>query len=419
MGAAPHHRAPRSSSSCSCTSSTPRSSGSTPRRTTRSSAPTRRRSWASASSRWSPRSACTRSTACASSLIDFCQLGHQVPAGAVLDRHRRSGSLLDARLRAAPPDARVRRRVTMTDRSTPPAAVPSRPHAAGSNWEKWGWLYMRVSGVLLVVLIFGHLFVNLFLGEGVQRDRLRVRRRQARQPVLDRLGHAAALARPHPRRQRHAHPHQRLRPRQAARRPPRRARPARRSSSSSWEPSCSPPSTRASADPTTDALIEVCSSVRPGPTPWNSTDGDVIDGVHYHQFDVVIVGAGGAGMRAAIEAGPEGQDRGHHEALPDPLAHRRGAGRHGRRARQRRRGLAGSGTPSTPSRAATTWSTRMRRRSSRKRRSTRSSTSRTWACRSTARPTARSTSAASAGTPATTARRPCAAPATPPTAPAT
>ena len=30
----------------------------------------------------------------------------------------------------------------------------------------------------------------------------------------------------------------------------------------------------------------------------------VIDGVHHHQFDIVIVGAGGAGMRAAIEAGP-------------------------------------------------------------------------------------------------------------------
>jgi succinate dehydrogenase / fumarate reductase flavoprotein subunit len=29
-----------------------------------------------------------------------------------------------------------------------------------------------------------------------------------------------------------------------------------------------------------------------------------VDGVHYHQFDIVIVGAGGAGMRAAIEAGP-------------------------------------------------------------------------------------------------------------------
>jgi succinate dehydrogenase / fumarate reductase flavoprotein subunit len=34
-------------------------------------------------------------------------------------------------------------------------------------------------------------------------------------------------------------------------------------------------------------------------------DGEIIDGVHYHRFDVVIVGAGGAGMRAAIEAGPK------------------------------------------------------------------------------------------------------------------
>jgi succinate dehydrogenase / fumarate reductase flavoprotein subunit len=33
-------------------------------------------------------------------------------------------------------------------------------------------------------------------------------------------------------------------------------------------------------------------------------DGAVIDGVQYHQFDIVIVGAGGGGMRAAIEAGP-------------------------------------------------------------------------------------------------------------------
>ncbi|AWB85753.1 succinate dehydrogenase flavoprotein subunit [Mycetocola zhujimingii] len=34
------------------------------------------------------------------------------------------------------------------------------------------------------------------------------------------------------------------------------------------------------------------------------SDSTIIDGVHYHQFDIVIVGAGGAGMRAAIEAGP-------------------------------------------------------------------------------------------------------------------
>ncbi|AMB57794.1 succinate dehydrogenase flavoprotein subunit [Microterricola viridarii] len=35
-----------------------------------------------------------------------------------------------------------------------------------------------------------------------------------------------------------------------------------------------------------------------------AADHTIVDGVHYHQFDVVIVGAGGAGMRAAIEAGP-------------------------------------------------------------------------------------------------------------------
>ncbi|MFT4259947.1 succinate dehydrogenase, hydrophobic membrane anchor protein [Microbacterium sp.] len=35
------------------------------------------------------------------------------------------------------------------------------------NIEKWGWLFMRLSGVVLVVLIFGHLFVNLMTGEGI------------------------------------------------------------------------------------------------------------------------------------------------------------------------------------------------------------------------------------------------------------
>lgn len=38
----------------------------------------------------------------------------------------------------------------------------------GVNWEKWGWLYMRVSGLFLVILIFGHLFVNLASGAGVR-----------------------------------------------------------------------------------------------------------------------------------------------------------------------------------------------------------------------------------------------------------
>lgn len=45
---------------------------------------------------------------------------------------------------------------------------PARPAPKrGVNWEKWGWIYMRASGVVLVVLIFGHLFFNLMLGEGI------------------------------------------------------------------------------------------------------------------------------------------------------------------------------------------------------------------------------------------------------------
>ena len=48
----------------------------------------------------------------------------------------------------------------------PPRSAPVSRRSR--NWEKWGWLYMRVSGVVLVVLIFGHLFTNLFLGHGVR-----------------------------------------------------------------------------------------------------------------------------------------------------------------------------------------------------------------------------------------------------------
>ena len=35
------------------------------------------------------------------------------------------------------------------------------------NFEMIAWLFMRLSGVVLVVLIFGHLFVNLLVGEGI------------------------------------------------------------------------------------------------------------------------------------------------------------------------------------------------------------------------------------------------------------
>lgn len=45
-------------------------------------------------------------------------------------------------------------------------AAPTRTRR-GVNLEKWGWLFMRGSGVVLVVLIFGHLFINLMVGEGI------------------------------------------------------------------------------------------------------------------------------------------------------------------------------------------------------------------------------------------------------------
>lgn len=47
--------------------------------------------------------------------------------------------------------------------------APRTPVRSGSNWEKWGWVYMRASGVLLVILIFGHLLINLVLGDGVKQ----------------------------------------------------------------------------------------------------------------------------------------------------------------------------------------------------------------------------------------------------------
>lgn len=49
----------------------------------------------------------------------------------------------------------------------PPRARPSRLTTRG-NTELYGWVFMRASGVVLVVLIFGHLFVNLVAGEGVK-----------------------------------------------------------------------------------------------------------------------------------------------------------------------------------------------------------------------------------------------------------
>ena len=58
-------------------------------------------------------------------------------------------------------------------RPTPVPAVPvsrspyRRVSRGRGNFELWSWVFMRGSGVLLLVLVFGHLFVNLMLGEGI------------------------------------------------------------------------------------------------------------------------------------------------------------------------------------------------------------------------------------------------------------
>ncbi len=35
--------------------------------------------------------------------------------------------------------------------------------------ERWSWMFMRVSGVVLIALIFTHLFINLFTGDGINQ----------------------------------------------------------------------------------------------------------------------------------------------------------------------------------------------------------------------------------------------------------
>jgi succinate dehydrogenase / fumarate reductase, membrane anchor subunit len=48
---------------------------------------------------------------------------------------------------------------------------PRSPYKAGksSNLDMSSWLFMRGSGLLLVVLVIGHLFVNLWQGEGIHQ----------------------------------------------------------------------------------------------------------------------------------------------------------------------------------------------------------------------------------------------------------
>jgi succinate dehydrogenase / fumarate reductase membrane anchor subunit len=59
--------------------------------------------------------------------------------------------------------------------ATPPIAPPrSRParlrrSGLGPSAERRAWLFLRVSGALLIVLVLGHLLIVNVLGDGVQR----------------------------------------------------------------------------------------------------------------------------------------------------------------------------------------------------------------------------------------------------------
>jgi succinate dehydrogenase / fumarate reductase membrane anchor subunit len=46
---------------------------------------------------------------------------------------------------------------------------PRRPAARRSNFELYSWLFMRLSGLVLVFLVLGHIVIMLFTGDGVHR----------------------------------------------------------------------------------------------------------------------------------------------------------------------------------------------------------------------------------------------------------
>ncbi|MFE6776097.1 succinate dehydrogenase hydrophobic membrane anchor subunit [Streptomyces sp. NPDC057702] len=52
----------------------------------------------------------------------------------------------------------------------PPRARTARtPKASRTNFELYGWLFMRLSGIVLTVLVLGHLLIQLVIDGGVSR----------------------------------------------------------------------------------------------------------------------------------------------------------------------------------------------------------------------------------------------------------
>jgi succinate dehydrogenase / fumarate reductase, membrane anchor subunit len=53
--------------------------------------------------------------------------------------------------------------------TTTPRIQAPRTRRSRSSFELYSWVFMRLSGIVLVVLILGHLFINLMWGDGVEQ----------------------------------------------------------------------------------------------------------------------------------------------------------------------------------------------------------------------------------------------------------
>ena len=63
-----------------------------------------------------------------------------------------------------------------------PAAGDRVRAAPGQNAEMNAWLFMRISGIALVVLVLGHLLIMTMLNGGLRAGQLRLRRRRWSSP---------------------------------------------------------------------------------------------------------------------------------------------------------------------------------------------------------------------------------------------
>ena len=84
--------------------------------------------------------------------------------------------------------------------------APRRPRGV-PYFEKYAWLFMRFSGVALVFLALGHLFIMLMWSDGVYRIDFNYVAAALGLAVLADLGYGPAVAGDGARRQRHAHDH--------------------------------------------------------------------------------------------------------------------------------------------------------------------------------------------------------------------